>query len=134
MSSKTSNTSTAAPSEEQPTARPQRGVSVNRVILTGRLTATPELHTTGSGLSVTTVRVATNDPGGTPTFHSVVLWRQMAEFAAGYLTKGRLVYVEGRIQSRTWEASDGTQRHTVEVVASRFKALSPKSAPSETAA
>ena len=52
----------------------------------------------------------------------------MADFAASYMTKGRLVYVEGRLQGRTWEAADGTQRRTVEVVADRFQALSAKQA------
>jgi single-strand DNA-binding protein len=50
----------------------------------------------------------------------------MADFASGYMTKGRLVYVEGRLQGRSWEASDGTQRRSVEVVADRFQALTPK--------
>ena len=47
----------------------------------------------------------------------MVLWRQHAEFAAKYMAKGRLAYVEGRLQSRTWEAPDGSKRRTVEVVA-----------------
>jgi single stranded DNA-binding protein len=62
-------------------------------------------------------------------FHIMVLWRQHADFAVTYLTKGRQVYIEGRLQGRTWEAADGSQRRTVEVVADSFKALSPKPAP-----
>jgi single-strand DNA-binding protein len=58
----------------------------------------------------------------------MVLWRQMADFATTYMTKGRLVYVEGRLQGRIWEAADGTQRRAVEVVADRFQALSAKTA------
>jgi len=57
-----------------------------------------------------------------------VLWRQMADFATAYMAKGRLAYVEGRLQSRTWEASDGSQRRSVEVVADRFQALTGKPA------
>jgi single-strand DNA-binding protein len=95
------------------------------MILVGRLVATPELRETGNGIHVTTVRVATNDREQAE-FHDVVLWRQMADFAAGYMTKGRLVYVEGRLQGRTWEAADGTQRRSVEVIADRFQALSAK--------
>lgn len=93
--------------------------------LVGRVVATPELRTTGSGISVTTIRIATNDRE-VPEFHDVVLWRQQAEFAAKYLAKGRLAYVEGRLQSRTWEGADGSKRRTVEVVADTFKPPSPK--------
>lgn len=107
------------------TEKPARSTSVNRVILVGRLVAKPELRTTGSGLSVTTVRIATNDREQ-PEVHDVVLWRQMAEFAVNYMAKGRLVFVEGRLQTRTWDAADGTKRRTVEVVADRFQALSPR--------
>ncbi len=101
----------------------KRGTSVNRVILVGRLVANPELRETGSGVHVTTVRIATNDREQAE-FHDVVLWRQLADFAASYMTKGRLAYIEGRIQGRTWEAADGTQRRSVEVIADRFQALS----------
>jgi len=125
MPSKTRNSSTTATAETQAPKKQARGASVNRVILTGRLVATPELRTTGSGLHVTTVRIVTNDREQ-PEFHDVVLWRQMADFASKYMVKGRLAYVEGRLQSRTWEAADGTKRRTVEVVADRFQALSPK--------
>jgi single-strand DNA-binding protein len=100
---------------------------VNRVILVGRLVATPELRETANGIHVTTVRVATNDREQAE-FHDVVLWRQQADFAVTYLTKGRQVYVEGRLQGRSWEAADGTQRRTVEVVADTLRALSAKPA------
>lgn len=86
-----------------------------------------ELRTTASGLSVTTIRIATNDREQ-PEFHDVVLWRQQAKFVATYMGKGRLAYVEGRLRSRTWEAADGTKRRTVEVVAEKFKALTPRQA------
>lgn len=58
----------------------------------------------------------------------MVLRRQHAEFAAKYMAKGRLAYVEGRLQSRTWEGADGSKRRTVEVVADRFQAMSPEQA------
>jgi single-strand DNA-binding protein len=96
------------------------------VILVGRLVATPGVHTTGSGVPVTTVRVATNDREE-PAFHDVVLWRQLAEFAGAYMSKGRQAYIEGRLQVRTWEAADGSKRRTVEVVADTFKAISLRS-------
>ena len=124
MPSKPRNSSTDK--TETPSAWNSRPTgSVNRVILVGRLVATPELRTTGSGLSVTPVRIVTNDREK-PEFHDVVLWRRHADFAAKYLDKGRQVYIEGRLQCRTWEAADGTKRRAVEVVADAFKALSPK--------
>ncbi len=132
MASKPNTRSTKSTTETTETKRSSTGTSVNRVILVGRLVATPELRTTASGLHVTTVRIATNDREQ-PEFHDVVLWRQQAEFATKYMTKGRLAYVEGRQQSRTWEAADGSKRRTVEVVADTFKALSAKR-QSETAA
>ena len=125
MASRTHNQET--PTESAPTGKTSRGTSVNRVILVGRLVTTPELRETASGIHVTTVRVATNDRE-TAEFHDVVLWRQMADFAAGYMTKGRLVYVEGRLQCNSWEATDGTQRRSVEVDAERFQTLSAKNA------
>jgi len=128
MPSKTNTSSTKATTENTETKRSSQGVSINRVTLAGRLVATPELHTTVSGgVHVTTARVVTNDREQ-PEFHDVVLWRQHADFATKYMVKGRLVYVEGRLQSRTWEAPDGSKRRTVEVVAEKFQALSPKQA------
>ncbi len=132
MPSKTRNSSTPAHAETRPTRKPSRGASVNRVILAGRLVATPELRTTGSGINVTTVRIVTNDREQ-PEFHDVVPWWQMADFATKFMVKGRLAYIEGRLQIRTWEGADGSKRRTVEVVADRFQALSAKPAV-ETAA
>ena len=121
-SNTTNSTNKPATSERQ-----NRGDSVNQVTLIGRLVATPELRETGSGKHVTTVRVATNGKSHAE-FHDVVLWGQLADFACSYLGKGRLVYIEGRLQSRQWQATDGSTRRTVEVVANRLQALSSKSA------
>ena len=107
--------------------RQSRGDSVNQVTLIGRLVAAPELRETGSGTPVTTIRIATNGKSHAE-FHDVVLWGQLASFASSYLGKGRLVYVEGRLQSRQWKAADGSTRRTVEIVANRLQALSSKSA------
>jgi len=121
-----SRTRTSKTSTESTTGTKfSRGSSVNRVILVGRVVANPELRETSNGIHVTTVRVATNDREQAE-FHDVVLWRQHADFAVTYLTKGRQVYIEGRLQGRTWEAADGTQRRTVEVVADNFRVLSSK--------
>jgi len=96
MPSKTRNSSTTATGDTQSTRKQSRGASVNRVILTGRLVATAELRTTGSGLHVTTVRIVTNDREQ-PEFHDVDLWRQMAEFATTYMAKGSLTRSSGQV-------------------------------------
>jgi single-strand DNA-binding protein len=127
-SNTTNSTKKPATSERQ-----NRGDSVNQVTLIGRLVATPELRETGSGKHVTTVRVATNGKSHAE-FHDVVLWGQLADFACSYLGKGRLVYIEGRLQSRQWQATDGSTRRTVEIVANRLQALSSKSASEAPAA
>jgi len=121
-SNKTSSTNPTAPAATQ-----SRGDSVNQVILIGRLVAAPDLRETASGKHVTTVRVATNGRAHTE-FHDVVLWGQLADFATRYLGRGRLVYVEGRLQSRQWQATDGSTRRTIEIVANRLQALAGKSA------
>ena len=121
-SNKTKSTTKPVTTDE----RRSRGDSVNQVILIGRLVAAPELRETGSGKHVTTVRIATNGKSHSK-FHDVVLWGQLADFANSYLGKGRLVYVEGRLQSRQWQATDGSTRRSVEIVATRLQALSSKS-------
>ena len=130
MPSRTNNQKASTESTEN--TKSPKGTSVNRVILVGRLVATPEIRETGNGIHVTTVRLATNEREQAE-FHDVVLWRQMADFAAKYMTKGRLVYVEGRLQGRNWETTDGSQRHSIEVIADRFQALSSKQAAEVTA-
>ena len=119
--------------KKQTASTQSRGDSVNQVILIGRLVAAPELRETASGKHVTTVRVATNAKSHAE-FHDVVLWGQLADFATNYLGKGRLVYVEGRLQSRQWQATDGSTRRTVEIIANRLQALSSKSASEAPAA
>ena len=115
----------AAPQEEaQPRSR-SRGPAVNRVILVGRLTADPVLRFTSSGLPVASVRLVTNDREE-PEYHDLVLWRQLAELAAKYLAKGRLVYVEGHLHGRTWAAEDGTTRRSVEIVGENVQFLSSR--------
>jgi len=100
--------------------------SVNKVILIGNLGKDPELKHTSSGTAVATMTVATNerfkDKSGEwqdrTEWHTVVLWQRLAEIAAEYLKKGRSVYVEGRLQTRSWEDKQGQKRYTTEVVAS----------------
>ena len=102
---------------------------LNRVILIGRLATDPELRYTPSGVPVTGFRLAVNRPftsasGERETdFINIVAWRQSAEFAANYLSKGRLVAVDGRLQVRQWTTQDGQRRETVEVVCDQLRAL-----------
>jgi single-strand DNA-binding protein len=108
-------------------------MNYNRIIIIGRLTRDPELKSTPSGVPVTTFAVAVDRPqsadarqSGTPKetdFFDVVTWRQLAENAANYLQKGRLVVVEGRLQIRSYVSNDGQQRKAVEIVADNFRNL-----------
>lgn len=96
---------------------------LNRVILMGRLVSDPELKTTASGISVTSFRIAV-DRGYVKQgeerkadFIDIVCWRQQAEFVCRYFGKGAMIAVEGQLQTRTYQAKDGTNRYVVEVVA-----------------
>jgi single-strand DNA-binding protein len=106
---------------------------LNRVILIGRLATDPEPKHTPSGIAVTTFRIAVDRPMSQEArqqgqekqadFIDIVAWRQSAEFAANYLSKGRLVAIEGRLQIREWVAQDGQRRRNAEVVADNLKGL-----------
>ena len=111
---------TKAP-EQEATPVEDTFLSYNRVSLAGRLTADPDLRYTPSGKAVVRLRVATNDTREAQ-FHDVVAWEQDAETAAETLTKGSKVIVEGRLQTRTWEAADGSKRRATEIVASAVTA------------
>jgi len=110
-------------------------MNLNKVFILGRLTADPQLRATSAGqpvgsFSVATNRVWTNKAGqkqeGTE-FHNIVVWGKQAEIASRFLTKGSLVLVEGRLQTRSWEDKQGQQRKTTEIVADRIQ-LGPKPA------
>ena len=97
---------------------------MNKVILIGNLAADPESRTTQSGIAQCTLRLAVQrrfanqQTGQRETdFFTVVCWRQTAEFAARYLSKGRKVAVEGSLQTRSYDAQDGSKRYVTEVVA-----------------
>ena len=101
---------------------------MNVVVLVGRLANDPELKYTPSGVAVATFRIAvdrraTADGVKEADFIPIVAWKQSAEFAANYLTKGRLVAIEGRLQVRSWVAQDGGKRYMTEVVANQVKGL-----------
>ncbi len=99
-------------------------MDLNRAQIIGNITQDIELRQTPSGQNVTSFSVATNrnwtDNAGMrqeqAEFHNIVLWWKLAEIAAQYLGKWKKVYVEGRLQTRTWEAQDGTKRYKTEIV------------------
>jgi single-strand DNA-binding protein len=104
---------------------------VNKVILIGNLGANPEMRFTQGGQPVANLRLATTerwtDRSGqkqeATEWHRVVLWGKQAELAGQYLTKGRQVYVEGRIRTRQWQDKQGQTRYTTEVVAQTIQFL-----------
>ena len=112
-------------------------MDLNRATLIGRVTRDPEMRTTPSGQSVTTLSVATNrawtDNAGVKQerseFHNCVLWGKLAEIASQYVTKGRRIYIEGRIETRDWTGQDGVKRYRTEIVAENMIMLDgPKGA------
>ena len=112
--------------------------SVNRVHLLGRLGQDPELRQTQGGQPVTNLNLATNaswtkdgERHERTEWHQVVVWGNQAEQCARYLTKGRLAYVEGRIQSREYTDRDGAQRRAFEIVADRVVFISDGSRDNE---
>lgn len=102
---------------------------MNKVILTGRLTKAPEAHTTQSGITRSTFTLAVNrrfkNSAGNydADFLPVIAWRQTAEFCNKYLDKGRMVCVEGSIQTRSYDAQDGSKRYVTEIIAESVEAL-----------
>lgn len=98
--------------------------SLNRVQLIGNLTRDPELRYTPSGAAVCSFSIATNRSWTTEAgekkeeadFHRIVAWNKLAELCSQFLVKGRKVYVEGRLSTRTWTGQDGASRSTTEVV------------------
>lgn len=101
---------------------------MNKVILIGRLAADPEARTTQSGIAQTNIRIAVDrlpgkDGSRDADFFQAVLWRQQAEFAAKYLSKGDRVAVEGMLQNRSYDAQDGSKRYVAEVQVQRLESL-----------
>jgi single-strand DNA-binding protein len=105
--------------------------SVNKVILVGNLGRDAELRYTPGGAAVATLNMATtevwNDKSGQKQekteWHRVVLWGKQAESLQEYLTKGKQIYVEGRLQTRQWDDKDGNKRYTTEIKADRITLL-----------
>lgn len=107
---------------------------VNKAILVGRLGADPEVRYTPDGTMVTNFRLATDeqwkDKSGERVqkteWHRIVTFGKLAEISGSYLTKGKLVYVEGRIQTRSWDDKDGVKHYATEIIASGMKMLDGK--------
>ena len=112
---------------------------MNKAILTGNLTKDPELKTTQSGISVCRFTIAVKrkfkDAQGNQVtdFIPVITWRGIAESCAKYLTKGRKAAVIGEIQTRSYDAQDGTKRYVTEIIASEVEFLTPKQEPRQEA-
>jgi single-strand DNA-binding protein len=117
--------------------------SLNKATLIGNLTRDPELRYTPQGTAVCTFGLATNRQWTTESgekkedaeFHRIVAWNKLAEICSQLLVKGRKVYVEGRLQTRSWTGQDGGQRQTTEIVINDMIILDPKrdgTAPGET--
>ncbi|HZS72834.1 MAG TPA: single-stranded DNA-binding protein [Candidatus Acidoferrum sp.] len=110
-------------------------MSVNKVILVGRLGRDPETRYTGGGQAVANFSLATDesykDRNGErqkrTEWHKIVVWGKQAEIAQQYLKKGSLVFVEGRIQSREWQDKEGQKRTSFEIVANNFRMLGGRS-------
>ena len=111
-------------------------MSVNKVILVGRLGRDPETRYTGGGQAVANFSLATDesyrDKNGErqkrTEWHKIVVWGKQAEIAQQYLKKGSLVFIEGRIQSREWQDKEGQKRTSFEIVANNFRMLGGRSA------
>lgn len=109
-------------------------MNLNKVFIIGRLTADPELRTTPTGDKVLSFGIATNrtwnDKAGnkkdSTEFHNVVLWGRQAEVVSQFLKKGNILFVEGRLQTRSWQGKDGQTRKTTEIIGERVQ-LGPRS-------
>jgi single-strand DNA-binding protein len=112
--------------------------NINRVVLVGNLTKDPELRTTPSGTSVCKLRIAVNTRqkdnatgqwGDKPNYFDVTVWGNQAESCSQYLSKGRPVGVDGRLDWREWEAQDGSKRQAVEIIADTVQFLGGRDDP-----
>ena len=113
---------------------------INKVILVGHLGKDPEIRTFENGSKVANFSLATTeyrkDKDGNrielTEWHNIVMWRNLAELAEKYLRKGRQIYVEGRLRTRSWDDANGVKHYITEVEANTFLFLSPKEAGSPT--
>jgi single-strand DNA-binding protein len=107
---------------------------INKVILIGHLGKDPELRSLEGGVSVTSFPLATSETFTKDgqrveqtEWHNIVMWRGLADLAAKFLQKGKLVYIEGKLRTRSFEDKEGIKKYTTEVVAENFTMLGRKS-------
>ncbi len=108
--------------------------SLNKVLLIGNTGRDPEVRYTASGTAVASFSLATSEKfknkGGEweerTEWHNIILWGRLAEIAGEYLTKGKTVFIEGRLQTRKWQDRDGKDRFTTEIVGEKMQMLSKK--------
>ncbi|WPU98563.1 single-stranded DNA-binding protein [Mucilaginibacter sp. cycad4] len=107
---------------------------INKVILVGHLGKDPEVRNLEGGVSVTSFPLATSETFNKDgrkveqtEWHNIVMWRGLAEVAARFLSKGKLVYIEGKLRTRSFEDKEGVKKYTTEVVAENFTMLGRKS-------
>src|SRR5512137_914444 len=104
---------------------------INKAILVGRLGKDPEVRYTPDGLMITNFTLATDEQRKDKTgervqkteWHRIVTFGKLAEICGNYLAKGRLVFIEGRIQTRAWEDKEGVKRYTTEIIAANMQML-----------
>lgn len=108
--------------------------SINKVILVGHLGKDPELRYLEGNVSVASFPLATSETFNKDgkkveqtEWHNIVMWRGLADVAAKYLSKGRLVYIEGKLRTRSYEDKEGVRRYTTEIVAESFNILGRRS-------
>lgn len=114
-------------------------MNLNKVMLIGRLGKKPEVNYLKPDMPVAKFSLATSetykskegDKIETTEWHNIVAWRNNAKFAENYLDKGMLVYIEGKLQTRKWDAQDGSTRYSTEVVTDQIKILERKQTSSE---
>lgn len=107
---------------------------INKVILVGHLGKDPEVRNLEGGVSVTSFPLATSETYNKDgrkieqtEWHNIVMWRGLADMAAKFLQKGKLVYIEGKLRTRSFEDKEGIKKYTTEVVAENFTMLGRKS-------
>jgi len=109
---------------------------INKAILVGRLGADPEVRYSTDGAMITNFTVATDesytkngDKVQKTEWHKIVTFGKLAEICAKYLVKGKLVYIEGKIQTRSWEDKEGVKKYSTEIIANTMKMLGDKGQP-----
>jgi single-strand DNA-binding protein len=109
--------------------------SLNKIMIIGNVGRDPELRMTATGKPVASFSVAVNRVGTAPEggerreeteWFNIVCWQRLAELSQQLITKGRLIFVEGRLQTRKWEDREGQQRTSVEIIANDFQLLDPR--------